>query len=119
MLNSLLNKRGQGQGNNQGMKSGGGGGDVNDGFFGEGASSLNIPVIGPSALFPRVQKQTAADEAEIKAEVLTEELFAEKISIVRICIYLKEPEPGTESVNLDQVPLKYRKAVKKYFGDRK
>ena len=118
MLNSLLNKRGQGQGNNQGMKSGGGGGDINDGFFGEGASSLNIPVIGPQRYSPGSKANRSGRGGNKGRSAYGRAFRGENINSENMHIS-KRTRTRTESVNLDQVPLKYRKAVKKYFGDRK
>ena len=118
MLNSLLNKRGQGQGSGQGMKSGGGGGDVNDGFFGEGASSLNIPVIGPQRYSPGSKSNSSGRGGNKGKSAYGRAFSRENINRENMHIS-KRTRTRTESVNLDQVPLKYRKAVKKYFGDRK
>jgi hypothetical protein len=117
MLNSLLNKQGQGSGNSSGS-AGGGGGDTNDGFFGEGASSLNIPVIGPNRHSPSSKANSSGRGGHEGKAGRGRSFKGENINRENINIS-KRTKTRTESINLDQVPLKYRKAVKKYFGDKK
>lgn len=117
MLNSLLNKRGQ-KGSGQGS-SGAGGGDINNGFFGEGASSLNIPVIGPNRYSPGSGPDGSGERGGNEGRGAYGSGFSGKNMNSENIHISKRTGTRTESINLDQVPLKYRKAVKKYFGDNK
>lgn len=118
MLNSLLNRQGQGQGQGQGSNSAGGGGDMNNGFFGGGASALNIPVIGPNRHSPGSKANSSGRGGHEGKTGFGISFKGENINRENMHIS-KRTKTRTESINLDQVPLKYRKAVKKYFGDKK
>lgn len=113
MLESLLNRQGRGRGMGGG---GAGGGDVNDGYFGGGASALNIPVIGPRRHFTDSRAQQSAYGEGGSGKGARRGIYGNRKVDRENMNVSRRTKTRTESVNLDQVPFKYRKAVKKYFG---
>ena len=120
MLRAMMKQKcnGAGVGNESGRGSGAGGGglgDVNDGYFMNSYSPLNIPVAGPqrSSYSPK-----SGAGAQGEGQCPAGKAAKRNAKTERGGIIVKERRSTeTINVNLDEVPEKYRDAVKKYFGE--
>ena len=121
MLDSLMNRLGgqRDQGQGPGSTSGGGEGDAENGFIGQGSSPLNVPVVGPPRHNMSDKDGTRLGNRDKTGNtgigsgsggITIGKDDREKINIRE---YQKRK---SDSINIDEVPEKYRKAVKKYFG---
>ncbi len=121
MLDSLMNRIGgqRNHGQGPGNASSGGDGDAENGFIGQGSSPLNVPVVGPPRHSMDDKDGTGRDNrgktgnnglSSGRGGITIGKDDREKINIRE---YQKRK---SDSINIDEVPEKYRKAVKKYFG---
>jgi len=123
MLRSILRRscgRGGGTGKGVGANAGGGDGDAEDGYSVAGSSLLDTTVLGPKRsasaegasprhTLSRSGKRGASGKGDSRGRLTsgdTENLKA-----------TSQKGVNTEGVQLDEVPWKYREAVKKYFGE--
>jgi len=117
MLSAIL-QRHCGNSTGQGPAMAGGGvigGDINDGYAVGGFSSLNVPVTGPERAAYAAQAVgmsmgeqghgKGGERAKPGSEVKKETLPANESAKLR-----------GERLQMEQVPEKYREAVKRYFG---
>lgn len=117
MLSAIMQRRcGNSEGTGPGMAGGGIiGGDINDGYTVGGFSSLNVPVSGPerAAYSPPAAgagmglqgRGKGSGRGQPGPEVKKERLTARESSPLR-----------GERLQMEQVPEKYRDAVKRYFS---
>lgn len=116
MLSSIMNRMG-GRGKQGAVGAGGGmiGGDPNDGYWTGGYSPLNVPVFGPERRsFPggdqggMIFTGTGSGRGGARSSAKT----ASETMGNRGAMEIK-----AESLPLEQVPDKYRNAIKKYFSN--
>jgi hypothetical protein len=115
-LQQMMQSMGSGAGNSVGKGGGGAGGDANDGYSTGGYSSVNTPMFGPSRLsIPGVGHSGRGGGTEsgrgTASKVEVDE--SERMTIDG------ESDVQGESLPLEEVPDKYRDAVKKYFSEIK
>ncbi len=118
MLESLLNQLGQGGLNGRGLSGTGSGiGPPGEGNSGRsGMPYLNVPVVGPKRLMTGKSGSGGRGRGKggkghgIKRPIRVK--YSEKMNMTK-------PEfTETDSIILDQVPPRYRDAVKEYFGGK-
>lgn len=126
MLRSILrqcnnNNQGNGYGSGAGRGMGGsiagGEGNINDGYSMNNSSVLDIPVIGPkrSSAGGNVSGQLGIGRGKgignigVKIKSDAKENLSET----------GKKETDTDSISIDDVPYKYRDAVKKYFSEER
>lgn len=117
MLNAIL---GQGDGKVNANGGGFGSGPLNNGSFGSGNSSMELKIQGPARINSKQQQANRSRTGRGtgfgnagKSGFSGDSTATESIS------RRETTRHKTESINMNQVPVKYRQAVKKYFGDEK
>ena len=117
MLNAILrrnkcNNQGQGKGIGQGKSKGGAGmGNPEDGYSMQSSYILNVPLAGPGR--SGISKGINGDKGSGNGNSSLTPDSKETLSIS------SQKRIETENISLDDVPLKYKQAIKEYFrGDK-
>jgi len=115
MMDSMfMGQQNEGKGSGQGTGSGL---DMNDGYFGESYSPLNVPIMGPERTELGKKRPQGVMETDKKkkgrgirgktiSKDSTEQMNIQSRKVTK-----------TKSLSWDSVPDKYREAVKKYFSE--
>ncbi len=94
------------------------GGDMNDGYWARGSSPLNMPVFGPERMsFPDAAAGSAAGATGAGAGAAGKGPGSARTSASEAMERRGETEVKSRSLPLENVPDKYRNAVKKYFSE--